>query len=136
MKFSMLFFMLFCSYFLSFGQDVYLKNRNNSDQIISEGWINNQKHKKGYWYYYYLNGKVKSEGHYKENKKTKWWVFYNEDGTVKFKCQFKKDLKDGYSLCYKENKLYKSEKFKENKKLNEWFSISDFRKENNLSDLK
>lgn len=116
--------------------------------------------KTAYWKFYYKNGKIKKEGHFKENLETdywyfytknslkekqghykkgikdSWWLFYDNSGNINHKCQFKNNKKNGYCLIYKDNSLIKASKFKEGKQVQEWTDFASFTKENNLDDLK
>ena len=140
-------------------QPKYIKNYNEQHILIEEGWMkngekmeywytyyndgsikskgnykNDKKH--GYWFYYSDLGKVQYEGHYENGNKTKWWITYDTKGVVTFKCQYQDNIKQGYSLCYKNGKLVKSEKYENNTKVDEWTSLWKFKLSNNLEDLK
>jgi len=137
----------------------YIKNCNENNQVLEEGWVHNGKRvnywyqyydngtikskgnykdnkKNGYWYLYLPNGNLKSEGHYLDNNKCKWWITYGDEEQILFKCQYLNNIKQGYSLCYSNGKLYKSEKYINDKKVDEWTSFWKFKLSNNLDDLK
>lgn len=90
----------------------------------------------GYWYFYNPLGKLDMEGHYIKGGRVKWWLFYDAKGKVDHKCQLKNGIKNGYCLKYMDEELKSAEKYRNGKKIKEWFSFSSFRKENKLSDLK
>ena len=113
----------------------FWKFYNENKTLAKQGHYTNNK-KENYWYFYNLNGKIEKEGHYKNNSKTGWWLFYTSDGKINHKCQLSNDVKNGYCLKYKNEKLSSAEKYKNGKKIKEWFSFAGFKKENNLSDLR
>ena len=105
------------------------------------GTIKEQGHFKndlrvGYWYFYTQDGKLNMEGHYAEGGMAKWWLFYDKNGKINHKCQLKDGIKNGYCLKYVDEELKSAEKFKNGKKIKEWFSFASFKRENKLSDLK
>jgi len=143
----------------SFAQKTYQKEYYDSGQLKEEGWLLDDKkvdywkfyfdngnlkqegsYKKGqkikYWYFYTENAIIDKEGHFKKGIKEDWWLFYDEEGIVNHKCQLKNNQKNGYCLVYKEEKIIKASKFKEGKKIKEWTSLSSFKKENNIFDLR
>ena len=138
---------------------MYQKDYYDNGQLKAQGWLvdNNkedfwkfyyangkmmqQGHYKndrqdGYWYFYNSNGTLEKEGHFNSGKKTEWWLFYDGNGKISHKCQLQDGIKNGYCLTYKDEELASAEKYKNGKKIKEWFSFSSFRKENKLSDLK
>ncbi len=144
-----------------FAQEIQLKyvKKHNEDVLVEEGWMKNgekvdywytyytdgtikskgnykSNQKNGYWYYYTATGNIQYEGHYLDGNKTKWWVTYSKEGIVIFKCQYLNNIKQGYSLCYNNGKLIKSEKYVNNTKVDEWTSLWKFKLSNNLEDLK
>ena len=110
-------------------QKSYAKNYFSNGTLQSEGWMY-QNQKVDYWFYYYENGNKKEEGHYKANKKEKWWLFYNSNGQLIQKTEYKNNKPNGLSILYKDETIYKAEKYKMGIKTNEWTSLSDFRKDN------
>lgn len=144
---------------LNVAAKTYSKNYYQSGVLKSEGWIENGN-KNGYWKYYYANGQISEQGQYSQGKKVafwicynesgklkqqgkyiagekyNWWSFYDSQGKIKHKCQLNDGIKNGYCLKYTNQKLSSAEKYKDGKKIKEWFSFSSFRSENNLTDLK
>ena len=143
----------------SFAQKTYQKEYYDSGQLKEEGWVLDDKkvdywkfyfengnlkqegsYKKGqkikYWYFYSENALIDKEGHFKKGIKEDWWLFYDENGIVNYKCQLENNQKNGYCLVYKEEEIIKASKFKEGKKIKEWTSLSSFKKENNIFDLR
>ncbi len=118
---------------------------------MSSGWIQDNK-KTDYWFYYYRDGSVKSEGHYKNNQKNGFWQFYNPKGQVARKGHFKNGIpvswwkyyknnitekclyqKDGatrYCLIYNDKKLIKGSKYINDTFIKEWSSFIDFKRDN------
>lgn len=140
-------------------QKTYQRNYDKNQNIISEGWIeNNQKvkfwkfyHENGnlkteghfsadkeskYWKFYTRNGILEKEGHFKNGKKNDWWLFYDTMEKVNHKCQLKDNQKNGYCLMYKNEKLIAASRYKAGKKIKEWTTFASFKRENKLSDLK
>ncbi|MEN1786321.1 MAG: hypothetical protein AAGF77_14465, partial [Bacteroidota bacterium] len=68
--------------------------------------------------------------------KVKWWLFYDENEKINHKCQLKDGIKNGYCLKYVNEKLKSAEKFKNGKKIKEWYSFGSLKRENKLSDLR
>lgn len=98
----------------------------------SEGWLN-QNQKVDYWFYYFENGNKKAEGHFEENKKCKWWVFYKSNKQIDKKSEFENDQLNGLTLIYQKNNIIRAEKYAMGKKLKEWNSLSEFKKDNKIS---
>ena len=139
-------------------QKRYQKNYDINNQLISEGWVENNK-KTGYWQFYYstgtikkeghfslgvaseywryynTNGQLKMEGHFKSGKKNNWWLFYDDMEKVNHKCQLKDNEKNGYCLIYDNEKLIAASRYKADKKIKEWTTFASFKKENQLSNL-
>ena len=152
--------------FLAFGQtdqvgenERYHKAYYDNGNTRSEGWIDKgrktgywrfyhpngklseqgeyqQNQRVNYWYFYATNGQKAAEGHYQYGHKVNWWLFYDKNGRINHKCQLRNGIKNGYCLMYHDTKLTSAEKYKNGKKIKEWFSFSSFRRENKLSDLK
>ena len=157
-KISILLILVFIWGFSS-EDNTYKKTFYDNGQIKSEGWVR-YNIKSGYWKFYHNNGKIASQGHYDYNKKEKywyfyntnrvrtqeghftkdqkvnWWLFYDKQGRVNHKCQLNKGVKNGYCLKYSDNELTSAEKYSNGKKIKEWTSFNDFKKENSVSDLK
>jgi antitoxin component YwqK of YwqJK toxin-antitoxin module len=139
-------------------QKIYQKNFDENNNLISEGWVENNK-KVQYWHFYYPNGKIKKEGHYQSGMQTKYWRFFSSSGSLKMegyfvdgqksnwwlfydsmerinhKCQLRNNKKNGYCLMYNNDKLVAASKYKAGKKLKEWTTFASFKSENKLSDL-
>ncbi len=143
----------------NWAQKVYQKNQTDIGTLASEGWLKDGKKsdywktyhingklkeeghykndvRSGYWHFYSKNSKLIMEGHYKQGNKNNWWIFYDDNQKVNHKCQLKNGKKNGYCLKYTNEKLKSAEKYKDGKKIKEWFDFSSFRRENKLSDLK
>lgn len=159
MRFCGIIILILCCSVNSFAQKTYQKEYYDSGQMKEEGWLLDGK-KVDYWKFYFENGNLKQEGSYKKDKKVKywyfytenaiiekeghfnkgikedWWLFYDENGIVNYKCQLENNQKNGYCLVYKEEEIIKASKFKGGKKIKEWISLSSFKKENNIFDLR
>jgi antitoxin component YwqK of YwqJK toxin-antitoxin module len=116
----------------AFSQKSYFKEITSNKKIVSEGWINNSQ-KTDYWFYYYANGNTKEEGHYVENKKINWWIFYDTKGNILKKCEFKNDKMNGFCIIYNDGEIIRAEKFIKGKKIKQWESLSEFKKDNTIS---
>ncbi|MBC7494868.1 MAG: hypothetical protein H7221_07660 [Flavobacterium sp.] len=128
MKILLLFFSTLL-YFSPNNEKTYIKEFYANKKIKAEGWIQFNK-KQDYWYFYNENGSVKEEGHYINNKKTKWWIFYNSKNVILRKCEFTNDKQDGFSIIYENGDVVKAEKYTFGKKIKEWQSIAEFKKDN------
>ena len=124
-----LFFLLLITIFGSSEDKTYVKNYYSNGKLESEGWFS-KKEKINYWFFYYENGKKKEEGHYIANNKEKWWLFYDTNGQLLRKTEFKKNKPNGLSILYKNEIIYKAEKYKMGIKTNEWISLADYQKDN------
>ncbi|MFI8377241.1 toxin-antitoxin system YwqK family antitoxin [Leeuwenhoekiella sp. NPDC079379] len=130
----------------------YYKEYFENGNLKSEGWmLNSQKtdywyyyfengnvkgkgsyetnKKDGYWYYYTKNNKLESQGHYKNGKRVDWWVVQKENNVVE-KVKFVNDAKEGFSLLYKNGRLFKAQHYENNVLTGAWTSIATFKKDN------
>lgn len=136
----------------------YHKNYFNNGVLKEEGWKSDQK-KESYWIYYYMNGTLKSKGHFRKDQKhgywfffskngdllqeghfingkaEKWWIIYdiagsNSKNKIIKKYQYQNNKKNGYCLLYKNDKLFKAEKYFNDQKMGEWTDIFSFKKDN------
>lgn len=124
---------LFLFFFLqASAQKMYQKNYFPTGKIESEGWLN-QNEKVDYWFYYYENGNKKQEGHYEANKKCKWWIFYKSNKEFYKKSEYENDQLNGFSFFYKKNSVIRAEKYDMGKKIKEWNSVTEFKKDNKIS---
>ncbi|MBW1297507.1 toxin-antitoxin system YwqK family antitoxin [Aquimarina litoralis] len=149
--------LLFFSFQTSY-QKEYHREYYSDGSIKAEGWkINNQKtdywysyypdgnvlekghfknnKKQGYWYFYSSENKLLKEGHFINNKAEKWWIIYdiatiNKKDRVTRKFQYRNNKKNGYCLLYKNDKLFKAEKYIDNQKMGEWTDVFSFKKDN------
>lgn len=139
--------------------ETYKKIFYENGNIKAEGWTRNDK-KENYWKFYYENGKTKKEGHFSNNNptdywyfynsnglkeseghfingnKADWWIFYDEQEKVSHKCQLKFNRKNGYCLMYENGKIVSATKYIDGKKIKAWHNLKDFKKENNLLNLR
>ena len=122
------------TFFQVSGQKFYSKEYYDNGKLKSEGWLN-QNQKVDYWFYYFENGNKKEEGHFINNKKCKWWIFYNPNEEITKKCEFKNGLINGFSLFYRNSHIIRAEKYFMGNKTNEWNSLSEFKKDNNINFL-
>ena len=141
-----------------FSQKKYVENKNNEGKLISSGWIQNnlkvdywkfyntenniisKGHYKngiqeGYWYFYFDNKTLKKEGHYRNGLQTDWWIFYDEKGNLTCKMEYSQNQKNGFCLRYQNNTIVKVEKYKNDSLIQEWNSLKEFKKDNNLSNF-
>ena len=141
----------------SVGQEMYQKQYSQSGNLMQEGWQRNdiktgywftyysngtissqgayQNGKKnGYWFFYDASGRILKEGHYIDNKAEKWWIIYdlvtNIPEMIVRKVQFKNNKKSGFCFLYKNNLLFKAEKYENDHKIGEWTDVFSFKKDN------
>jgi antitoxin component YwqK of YwqJK toxin-antitoxin module len=126
-----IYLLILFGFFQASAQRTYNKTYFNNGKIQSEGWMS-QNQKVDYWFYYYENGTKKEEGHYEANKKCKWWIFYNSNKEIDKKSEFDNDQLNGFSIFYIKNKIIRAEKYDMGKKIKEWTSISEFKKDNTI----
>jgi antitoxin component YwqK of YwqJK toxin-antitoxin module len=113
---------------------VYIKNYFENRRMKCEGWSQNDK-KINYWFFYHENGSKREEGHFENNRKVKWWVYYDTSERIVRKCQFKNDAMDGLCILYKNGNIMGAERYSKGKKIKEWKTISEFKKDNDISML-
>ncbi|MBE0662512.1 MAG: toxin-antitoxin system YwqK family antitoxin [Bacteroidales bacterium] len=53
--------------------------------VIGKGIIDEEGNKEGDWEDYYIDGSLRAQGTYKNNKKTGEWIYYHENGTLEQK---------------------------------------------------
>ena len=114
---------------INLGEKAYVREFYSNKKIKSEGWMQSNK-KQDYWYFYNENGSKKEEGHYENNKKIKWWIFYNTKNNITKKCEYNNDKLNGFSIIYENGEIVKAEKYNAGKKIKEWESIAEFKKDN------
>ncbi|KAA1243867.1 toxin-antitoxin system YwqK family antitoxin [Aquimarina sp. RZ0] len=89
--------------------------------------------KEGYWYFYSQNNELLKEGHFKNNKAENWWIIYDIASSktkITKKYQYQNDKKNGFCLLYKNDRLFKAEKYINDEKTGEWTDISSFKRDN------
>lgn len=86
--------------------------------------------KNGYWYYYSEDGELLKEGHYRDGITEGWWIFYDIATQTEKRFQHKNNQKNGYALIYKNNRLRRAEKYKNDSKIGEWTSVFSFKRDN------
>ena len=129
-----IYLVLLFSIFGNNSQKLYQKDYFANGYLKSEGWMI-KKQKVDYWFFYYDNKSIKEEGHYFNNQKCKWWTFYNSKEEVIKKCEFLNDKMDGLCIVYEKGTIIRAEKYKLGKKVNQWNTLADFKKDNALSRL-
>lgn len=102
---------------------------------IAEQGAYKDNQKEGYWYFFSQNQKLMKEGHFKNNKAESWWIIYdidplNNKSPIIKKYQYQGNLKNGYGLLYKNNMLFKAEKYVNDRKIAEWTDVYSFKKDN------
>lgn len=84
----------------------------------------------GYWHFYFKNGKPEKEGHFVKGSLENWWIFYELGSRKKSKFQFKNNQRNGFCLRYEGRKLVKAEKYESDRKVGEWTSVREFKRDN------
>ncbi len=116
-------------------EKIYIKIYYSNGIIKAEGWQMGAI-KTDDWIFYHSNdrvvskGHIEKEGHYVNGSAEDWWVFYDIESSKTIKFQYRNNLKNGYSLCYKNTKLIKAEKYINDKKVGEWNSFIAFKLDN------
>jgi len=95
--------------------------------IKEKGNFENNK-KTGYWFFYDENSKKVKEGHFDRNIPKKWWRYYKRDTFEK--CIYQKDGETRYCLIYAGKKLIKGSKYISDTFIQEWTSLSSFKRDN------
>ncbi len=113
--------------FLNNLKNGYWKTYYTNGVKKEEGEYLNDK-KNGYWYFYAPNSNKIKEGHFNNNFPKMWWKYYKTD--LLEKCLYQKDGKTRYCLIYKGIKLIKGRKYINDNFVNEWNSLSSFKKDN------
>lgn len=116
-------------------EKIYTKIYYSNGIIKAEGWQMGAI-KTDYWIFYHSDdrvaskGHIEKEGHYVNGSAEDWWVFYDIESSKTIKFQYWNNFKNGYSLCYKNTKLIKAEKYINDKKVGEWNSFIAFKLDN------
>ncbi len=110
----------------------YFYHTNGS--IAKKGMLNHTK-KEGYWYFYTPQKQLIKEGHFIQNKAEKWWIIYDiatsiSERTIVRKYQYHNGKKNGFCLLYKNDILFKAERYSNGQKMGEWTDIFSFKKDN------
>jgi uncharacterized protein len=97
------------------GKVVETKRYNQSGVLLSKGIIDEKDLKQGDWTYYFLNGKVKSVGKYKNNRRQDDWTFYYENGQVEQKGEYDKRGKENgtWTWYFDNGNILREEVFKD-----------------------
>ncbi len=98
-------------------------------QVAQKGHFKNNQ-RDGYWYFFSEEGKLEKEGHFKNDQADYWWTFYDFEAQIIRKYQYENNKKEGYCLLYKQDTLFKVERFKNDQKTGEWTDILSFKKDN------
>lgn len=99
---AILFFITSCN--LSIKVEKKFPNGN----IESVGYLRNNK-KNGKAQSFYINGVLKEEGEWVDDKQEGVWNYYRDDGSLSAIVNFKNDTQDGVSTFYNPNKLVNEE---------------------------
>lgn len=114
---------------LNMHEKIYIREFYPNKIVKAEGWMQSNK-KEDYWFFYNENGSKKEEGHYENGKKVNWWIFYNTKNKIVKKCEYKNDKLNGFTIIYENGEITKAEKYNVGKKIKEWESIAEFKKDN------
>lgn len=112
----------------------YWYNYHPNGNISEQGHFRNNK-RNGYWFFYSVKNKLTKEGHFTNDKAEKWWIIYdiaagNQKDQITRKYQYQNNKKNGYCLLYKNDKLFKAEKYVDDQKIGEWTDAFSFKKDN------
>ena len=107
----------------------YWKYYHKNGQLASKGnYVNDRKN--GYWYFYSSKGNLLKEGHYQKNRPAKWWKFYDNENNNYEECLYQEDGVTRYCLFYSNNQLKKACKYRNDEFLQQWTTISSFKRDN------
>lgn len=85
---------------------------NELGQRISEGIVNEQGRRVGKWIDYYVSGKVKAVGSYRNNRKNGNWVYYFENNIIEQKGSFINGRLNGeWIWYYPDGSIWRQESF-------------------------
>ncbi|MFB0909735.1 MAG: hypothetical protein QMA99_02045 [Flavobacterium sp.] len=129
---KIIYILILFAFFQASAQRNYIKTYFKNGHLQAEGWLSKNQ-KVDYWFYYYENGNKKEEGHYEDNKKCKWWVFYESNKEINKKSEFVRGTGEIRLRRCKKNKIIRAEKYSMGKKIKEWNSISEFKKDNTVN---
>ncbi len=86
------------------GEIIGTKRYSQTGKLLSDGLVDTKGYKQGNWTYYYLSGKVKSIGTYKNDRRQNEWTFYHENGQTEQKGDYdKRGLPTGTWVWYHDN---------------------------------
>jgi antitoxin component YwqK of YwqJK toxin-antitoxin module len=72
----------------------------SNDEVSGEGIVDENMLMQGKWKMYYPGGKLKSEGEYKDGKRTGKWLFYYFNGSLEQEGSYSKGKPDGSWIWY------------------------------------
>lgn len=75
----------------------------SNDEVSGEGIVDENMLMQGKWKMYYPGGKIKSEGEYKDGKRTGKWLFYYINGSLEQEGSYNKGKPDGSWIWYHVN---------------------------------
>ena len=87
------------------------RSYDSEGNLIAEGIVNEEGDKLGAWRYYYSDGKIKSKGDYRADKRIGKWIYYYENGNIEQEGIFKRGVPDGLWKWYFESGKLKREEF-------------------------
>ncbi len=91
---------------------IKVKEYDNAGQIISDGITDDKGQKDEYWKFYYQDGKIRSEGNFRSNRREGVWKFYLPDGQLEQTGSYKNGLEDGlWTWYYKDGSLRREENY-------------------------
>ncbi len=82
---------------------------NDNGEKISEGVVDKEGNKTGYWKNFYPTGELKSEGEYRNNTQQGKWVFYYKNGEIEQTGEFENGRLNGKWVWYYESGQVKRE---------------------------
>jgi uncharacterized protein len=96
-------------------------------KVTSQGILDDSGLEQGHWkFFYYPKGKIRSEGDYKDGKKTGLWKYYHENGNLMQEGSYVEDKAEGTWKWYYENgKSLREETYKNGKELGEAREFND-----------
>ena len=107
--------------------DVIDSKMYREGKMRSQGILDDSGLEQGHWkYFFFPKGKMKSEGDYKDGKKTGVWKYYHENGNLMQTGSYMEDKAEGTWTWYYENgKLLRQETYKNGKEIGDAQEFND-----------
>lgn len=106
--------------------DVIASTVYKDGKTISEGIMDDSGLEQGHWKYFFSKNKVKSEGDYKDGKRTGLWKFYHDNGNLMEQGSYVDGKPEGIWVWFYENgKTLRQETYKNGQEIGEAKEFTD-----------